>query len=244
MTDYRTERLQCHCCGKSSEHSVLMSSNTRGSPDLDQRPPKMYRWTIGSWLQECPYCGYVAPSIDKGDAKARSFLDTAEFRTASRDPSSDPASRRFLVRAAQHAHDGERRSAFLSTLSAAWVCDDANRPSEAAALRLKAARHLEGSRITSLDTRLLLLDVLRRASSWEAAEALIAELTAEELEYPFAEIVAFHRDKIAARDDARYTIGQALEGKPAPPVATSVADPELIKAIARHIQIIPSPRKT
>jgi len=37
--------------------------------------------------------------------------------------------------------------------------------------------------------------VLRQASSWEAAEALIAELAAEELEYPFAEIVSLHRSK-------------------------------------------------
>ena len=210
MTDYSTKKLQCYCCSKTSEHSVLMSSNSFGSPDLDQRPPKMYRWTIASWLQECPYCGYVAPSIDKGDVKARSFLDSAEFRAASLDPSPDPVSRRFLVRAAQHAHDGERRLAFLSTLSAAWVADDSNRPTDAAALRLRAAHHLEGSRITSVDTRLLLLDVLRRALSWEAADALIAELTADELGHPFETIVAFHRKKIDARDSDRYTIAEAL----------------------------------
>ena len=241
MTDYDTKRLQCHCCGKTSEHSVLMSSNSSGSPDLDQRPPDMYRWTIASWLQECPYCGYVAPDIDKGETKARTFLESDEFRAASLDPSPDPVTRRFLVRAAQHAYQGERRLAFLSTLSAAWVADDDKRPTEAAALRLRAARHLEGLRITSLDTRLILLDVLRRASSWEAAEALVVELTAEELEYPFAEIVAFHRDKTAARDAARYTVGQALEGKKPP---TTAEDQELINAIARHIKIVPSPRKT
>ncbi|PDT82779.1 hypothetical protein CO669_32565 [Bradyrhizobium sp. Y36] len=244
MTDYSTQKLQCYCCGKASEHSVLMSSNSRGSPDLDQRPPKMYRWTIGSWLQECPYCGYVAPDIDKGDAKARKFFESDEFRVASLDPSPDPVTRRFLVRAAQHAYQGERRLAFLSTLSAAWVADDANQPTEAASLRLRAARHLEGPRITSIDTRLLLLDVLRRASSWEAAEALAVELAAEELGYPFAEIVAFHRDKIAARDDERYTIGQALEGKPPPALPTTAEDQELIKAIARHIKIVPNPRRT
>jgi hypothetical protein len=210
MTDYNTETLECFCCGKSSEHDVLMSSNTSGSPDLDQRPPKMYRWTIGVWLQECPYCGYVAPSIDKGDPKARSFLDTAEFRAASLDPAPDPVTRRFLVRAAQHAHDGEKRAAFLSTLSAAWTADDSNRPSEAAALRLRAARHLDGPPLTSIDTRLLLLDVLRRASSWKAAEALTTELTAEQLGHPFEEIVTFHRNKIEARDSQRYTIAQAL----------------------------------
>jgi hypothetical protein len=239
MTDYDQRKLKCYCCGKLSKHWELMSSNSFGSRDLDQRPPGMFRSTIGSWLQECPYCGYVAPSIDKGDTKARSFVDTPEFRAASLDPLAEPASRRFLVRAAQDAFDGDRRSAFLNTLRAAWVADDSGRTSDATALRLKAAGHLDGGRITSIDTRLLLLDVLRRAANWEAAEALIAELTAEELEPPFSNIVAFHRGKVEARDGGRYTIAQAYSSKPEP--SRSEADPELVKAIARHLKIVRRP---
>lgn len=188
-----------------------MSSNSWGSPDLDQRPPGMCRATVADWLQECPFCGYVAPSIDKGDAKARSFLDTLEFRAACLDPLADPASRRFLVRAAQDAYYGDRRSAFLNTLRAAWVADDYKaRSSEALTLRLRAAAHLEGRPIKSIDTRLLLLDVLRRAQRWEAAEGLASELAAEDLGHPFADIVTFHRGKIEARDSGRFTIARAL----------------------------------
>ena len=189
-----------------------MGSNSWGSPDLDQRPPGMFRVTVADWLQECPFCGYVAPSIDKGDAKARSFVDTPEFQAACLDPLADPASRRFLVRAAQDAYYGDRRSAFLNTLCAAWVADDDKaQSSEALTLRLHAAAHLERRPIKSIDTRLLLLDVLRRAQRWEAAEALASELTAEDLGYPFADIVAFHRGKIEAGDSGRFTIAQALE---------------------------------
>jgi hypothetical protein len=125
----------------------------------------------------------------------------------------------------------------LNTLSAAWVADDRKQPSEATALRLRAAAHLEGRPIKSIDTRLLLLDVLRRASSWEAADALAAELIAEELEYPLARVVSFHRERIEARDDGRYTIAQVVAYKPKP--SPTVEDPELIKAIACHIKIIP-----
>lgn len=239
MTNYERRKLRCYCCGKTSEQTVLMSTNSFGSPDLDQRSAGMERSTIHTWLQECPFCGYVAPSIERGDAKARSFVQTAEFRTASSDPAPDPGERRFLVRAALDAYCGDPRAAFLNTLRAAWLADDRKQPSEATALRLKAAAHLAGSRVKSIDTRLRLLDVLRRASSWEAAEALIAELVDEELEYPFAEIVSFHRAKIEARDSGRYTIAQALEGKPEP--KHSEMDPELIKALARHIKIIPKP---
>lgn len=239
MTDYDERKLKCYCCGKLSKHWELMSSNSFGSRDLDQRPSGMFRSTVASWLQECPYCGYVAPSIDKGDARAKSFVDTAEFRAASLDPLAEPDSRRFLVRAAQDAFYGDRRAAFLNTLRAAWCADDSGRTSDATALRLKAAGHLGEGPLTSIDTRLLLLDVLRRAASWEAAAALIAELTSEELEHPFAEIVAFHRNKVEAKDSGRYTIAQAYTSKPEP--SRSAADPELVKAIARHLKIVRRP---
>lgn len=242
MTDYGEETIRCCCCGKKSRHTVLLSSNSfGGSTDLDQRPPGMYGLTVESWLQECPFCGYVAWDIAHGDDNARYFTSTPQFSAASLDPEPDPAVRRFLVRAAFEAYHGDRRSAFLYTLHAAWVADDRKQTGEARALRLKAAEHLAGVHIASIDTRLRLLDALRRASSWRAAEALITELAAEELEYPFAEIVCFHRDKIAARDDRRYTIQQALDGKPEPPPSY---DPELIKALSRHIKIIPNPRRT
>lgn len=86
MTDYDERKLKCYCCGKLSKHWELMSSNSFGSRDLDQGPSGMFRSTVASWLQECPYCGYVASSIDKGDARAKSFVDTTEFRAASLDP--------------------------------------------------------------------------------------------------------------------------------------------------------------
>ena len=218
MTDYRTETLRCYCCSGNSEHSVLIASNSFGSLDLDQRPPGMLGSTIQSWLQECPYCGYVAPSIEEGDASARSFLDTSEFGSASYDPVADPGVRRFLVRAAYDAYAGDRRSAFLHTVAAAWIADDLKQVAVATELRLKAAAHLAGYKARSIDLRLRLLDVLRRAASWAAGETLIAELDAEEPEYPFAEIIGFHRDRIAARDIGRYTIQQALQGKSAPKV--------------------------
>jgi len=239
MTDYDKRKRKCYCCGMASERWELMSSNSFGSRDLDQRPPGMFRSTVDAWLQECPYCGYVAPSIDKGDANARSFVETPEFRAASLDPLAEPASRRFLVRAAQDAFYGDRRSAFLNTLRAAWVADDSGRASDATALRLRAAGHLGEGPLTSLDTRLLLLDVLRRAASWHAAAALIAELMAEELEHPFADIVAYHRRRIEVRDSGRHTIAEALARESEPD--RGEADPELVKAIARHLKIVRKP---
>lgn len=239
MTDYKEEKLRCYCCGKKSKQTVLLSTNSFGSPDLDQRQGGMARSTISYWLLECPFCGYVAPNIEQGDAKAKSFMQTPEFQAASSDPTFDPAARRFLVRAAEHAHDGDRMAAFLDTLCAAWIADDRRQPDEAAALRLKAAAHLAGSQIKSIDTRLLLLDVLRRASSWEASEALADEMIVEDLGDPFVRVISFHRAKINARDNGRYTIADAQRRRR----GASTIDPEMVKILAGHLSALPSSRQ-
>lgn len=232
MTDYEREKLRCYCCGKTSVQTALLSTNSFGSRDLDQRPAGMARATVASWLEECPYCGYVAGNIEHGDAKARAFLDTPEFRAASLEPVADPAARRFLVRAAQDAHEGDRRAAFRHTLSAAWIADDRRQTSQATAFRLRAAEHLGNGPIRSIDIRLELLDVLRRASSWERAAALADEMTAEGLEHPFSAIVSFHRRKIAAKDSGRYTLTEALRMER----GNDEANAEMLKLLAHHLQ--------
>lgn len=239
MTDYKEERLSCYCCGETAKQTVLLSTNSLGSPDLDQRQGGMARSTISYWLQECPFCGYVAPNIEEGDAKATSFLQTPEFQAVSFDPTFDPAARRFLVRAAERAHHSDRMAAFLNTLRAAWIADDVKRPDQAAALRLKAAARLAGSELKSIDTRLLLLDVLRRASCWDAADALAVEMTVEDLGDPFARVISFHRAKINARDNGRYTIADAQRRRR----GASKIDPEMVKILAGHLSTPPSSRQ-
>lgn len=236
MTTYDTQTLRCYCCGRTSEHSVLMSTNSFGSRDLDQRPPQMMRSTMASWLQECPSCGYVAADIKTGDAKVQSFVGTPAFQALCAASSPDPAVRRFMVRAVIETHNGDMESAFTHTLSAAWIADDRGRSSEAAALRLRAAAYIEGT-AASLDTRLVLLDVLRRASNWEAAEALVDQLAAAKLEDPYAAIVSFHRSKIERRDSCCYTIADALADTPQPDNG-GAANPERLKILTDHLRKI------
>jgi hypothetical protein len=210
-----------------------MSSNSFGSRDLDQRPPEMMRSTMASWLQECPFCGYVATDIGKIDETARGFVRTPAFQALCADPAPDPVTRRFLVRAAIDAHGGDMESAFTQTLSAAWVADDSGRSSEATALRLRAAAYA-AAKAASLDTRMVLLDVLRRAEDWSGAEMLADRLAAEQLGHPYDTIVSFHRSKIVAKDTGRYTIADALAGTPKP--GTSAATPERVRMLADYLR--------
>lgn len=233
MTTYDTRKPRCHCCSKASKQSVLMSSNSFGSRDLDQRPPEMMRSTMASWLQECRFCGYVATDIGKDDAAARAFVGTPAFQALCADPSPDPVTRRFLARAALDAHGGDAESAFTHTLAAAWVADDSGRLSDATALRLKAAAHVAG-KAASLDTRLVLLDVLRRASDWSVAETLADVMATEQHGHPYDAIATFHRSRIAERDNGRYTIADALAEPPKPD--TSAATPERVRMLVDHLR--------
>ena len=210
MTSESQETIVCGCCGKRSDHWVLLSTNSSGSADLDQRPPEMERDTMEMWLQECPSCGYVAPSIDQGDEIDRANAASPEYRALVSGSFPSSLERRFRLRAGLVAQRGDAESAFSNALCAAWAADDHGTPERASEHRIKAASYVCGRAGVSLDTRLRLLDVLRRSSRWEAADGLASELKSEELEYPFDAIIDFHLDKIAQRDGGCYTIEEAL----------------------------------
>lgn len=42
-----------------------MSYSIFGYPDLDFRPSEMLRGTMGCWVQECPYCGYIHSTLNE-----------------------------------------------------------------------------------------------------------------------------------------------------------------------------------
>lgn len=229
MTTGKEEKVRCACCGGRSKHWVLWSTTSIGSADLDQRPPGMQRHTMDSWMQECPSCGYAAFSLDKADEEDRALVNAPAYRRLLAETFPSPGQRRFLLRAALADMKGDAESAFSNALCAAWIADDRRQPQQASELRIKASVYVAGETGISFDTRLRLLDVYRRASAWEAARKLAAELKAAELEYPCGEIVDFHIEKIASADSDTYTIAEALDGRPPPPPPASERLPFVIR---------------
>ena len=229
MTTGKEQNVRCACCGERSKHWVLWSTTSIGSADLDQRPPGMKRHTMGSWLQECPSCGYAAFSIDKADEEDRTLVNAPAYRRLLSETFPSPEQRRFMLRAALVDMKGNAESAFSNALCAAWIADDRHQPRQASELRIKAAGYIAGRTEISFDTRLRLLDVYRRASAWDAAQKLAAELKAEELEYPCGEIVGFHLERITSGDSGTYTIAEALDGRPHPPAPASERLPFIIR---------------
>ena len=187
-----------------------------GSSDLDQRPPAMKRHTMGSWLPECPSCGYVAASIGQIGENDRALVRDAEYQRLRSETFSRPEMRRFILRAKLDSMQENVEGAFSNLLCAAWIADDGRQEEQARQLRLKAAGFVAGKAGISIDTKLRLLDAYRRSSAWDAAHRLAAELKAERLDYPFAEIIDFHIARIDAKDAGAYTIADAVPERPRP----------------------------
>ena len=74
-------------------------------------------------------------------------------------------------------------------------------------------------------TALRRLDVLRRAGEFAAVEALAAKLVSGGLSQPHAAVVAFQRQRIAARDVGRHLLSSALPASEHGPHATQVMQP-------------------
>ena len=73
MTFYDHE-VTCIMCGAVHKEKFLSSYSNFHRPDLDFRPSEMGRNTMTFWLQTCPECGLVAPSVEQKRKIGKEFL--------------------------------------------------------------------------------------------------------------------------------------------------------------------------
>lgn len=221
MTKQSFDAFQCAVCDRVSLQGVILSTSAFKSPDLDFRPPPLERFTIDHWVQECPHCGYCAPVISEKIPRAGKMVRSGKYRKILRKPQRGEAQlyNQFLCASALYEHAGDLAAAARMALCAAWVADDKTRGKAKAVrarqqvLRLVDELHAQGGRLEEEPAweTLQLIDVARRAKEFDRANRLIAELAEVETE-PFPALVAFQRERVAARDTAAYTIDEAMEG--------------------------------
>ena len=208
MTTYMDEIVTCSACKSASNQTVLSSTIELGSPDLDLRPPKLRRYTMGTWVQCCPHCGYVASEIGEPPVS----LDIVKNVMASTgwvQPASIPTSGlalNFLRLALLEFEFARPDAAAESALSAAWVADDSRQTALAIECRTIAARHItlalskmeqNGDRRDTLHARLV--DVLRRSRRWRDADALCRQAQESVGDGIVATILQFQRKLIKKR---------------------------------------------
>ena len=156
----------CAVCGALHEYTILTSTNTFGSPDLDLRPPQMKRSTMPLWVQECPSCGYAAKEVSDPTQIPREYLQSEAYRNCGGIRFAEPLAGSFYRQYLILLWDQKFTKAFFALLHAAWVCDDADDAENAVRCRDIAAELLEMNILPAEQEKeylLLYADVLRRA---------------------------------------------------------------------------------
>lgn len=197
----------CAACGTPAP-PPFRAPAPEGAPDLDLRPGEPTRSTLPRWVQCCRVCGACAPDLAALPPDAAALVRSDAYRAVAENAGAhDPAALPFLRWAFLAEAAGDRAAAVEAVLHAAWAVDDAG--GDAAPLRRRAAR-LWGEPAEA-EAALRLVDVLRRAGEWDAAEGRAAALAAlPGLDDGTARILAFQRARIAGRDAGRHLISSAL----------------------------------
>ncbi len=125
MTFYTAE-VTCSICGTVHEERLLSSYSNFKRPDLDYRPSEMGRSTMSHWVQTCPECGLVAPSVEQNRKISRDYLDSEEYKTCrGRKFKSWLAEKLFKYYLISN-QEGYVDECMDSALHTAWACDDAD----------------------------------------------------------------------------------------------------------------------
>lgn len=124
MTLIISDQVTCSYCGERSEQHICVSSSILGAPDLDQRPGRLVRQTMHLWMQICPSCGLVAPSLNEESPSVCHIIAAENYRSAAADKGLPELARRFVCRAIIEESRGKLEMAALNYLRAAWAADD------------------------------------------------------------------------------------------------------------------------
>lgn len=207
MTTMYQDTVKCYVCGKESKQTVLGSTNSFGSPDLDLRPPEMMRGTMEYWAHECPYCGYIAENTDLGTVVTEAWLARVEFINANNIEFESELAKRCYKEYLINLEDENIYKAFAVILTAAWACDDAQDIENAVLCRNLALDLIDELIEKEDDPSTLMLqkiDLLRRSNQFNKA---LGEFSGIFMDKDLLQdILDFQLEKVKNHDNACYTI--------------------------------------
>jgi len=205
-----TVKTACGVCGSESAQRERMATTQMGPPDLDLRPAETARSSMPFWLRQCAQCGFVAPSLEKAEAPEAAVVGSGPYRSLLADTNVPPLARRFLLRAMILEETGKLPEAAEETLHAAWVADDARKGEWARAWRRDAVALFRSGPPVDVEQQVRIVDILRRAGDFQAAEEQAARLDRTPLVDPVDKVLAFERQLIAKGDARGYTVAAVL----------------------------------
>ncbi len=213
MTTMFHKEKKCAVCGREKNYIQLGSSNSFGPCDLDLRPPEMMRSTMHTWIEECPFCGYVMGNISSFPENVseksvlEKFVYSKAYQTAEGTHFKSELAERFYKRYILEREFGEISRSFDSLLRAAWACDDAGDKENAVHCRKEALKFLDimiSKDETNENLILQKADILRRSGMFEEVIKQYGDkkFSGELLK----NIASFQVEKSKLKDDKCYTV--------------------------------------
>lgn len=217
MTMLFNEKTRCAVCGLINEYTGIASTNAFGSMDLDTRPPEMKRSAIFAWVQRCPGCGYCASQVSQAPSQAADLVHSPQYTRQLSDSTFPDVANSFLCKALIEESAADFAAATWSLMSAAWACDDAEKPQAARTCRSKAADMTvkalsNGQKISPQEEAetAIQVDLLRRAGRIAEAQQLIAEKRPTITDDLISKVLTFQDALLSNGDEACHRISEAL----------------------------------
>lgn len=242
MTMLDSVTVQCGLCGTEAVFSLILSTSSIGSSDLDTRSPAMNRWVLESQVQRCPGCGYCASDVGVVSPDAPGVIKGQEYRDQLTDPSYPDLANSFLCKAILDRESKNFSEATWAFMMAAWVCDDADDVWQAIACRNKAVDTLMLAEIHKQHISkqeemnvAILVDLLRRSKQVEQARKIIAARRGRITDDLIKRMLAYQADLLDKNDFSCHTIAEARSHirKHAPAVVATRALDQALQAQQR-----------
>ena len=217
MTTMFPEEVPCGNCGKNFTIQVLGSTNSFGSPDLDTRSAPMERYTINTWVNRCPHCGYCSRNITESTAKTKAIIEGDEYREQLSDKRFSDLVNDFLCEAILAREQPDSGNQFWALLSAAWACDDDANVKGANTCREMASEvalkcQADGAQYApdAASEAALLVDILRRSGKFEEARKVIND-SISAIDHDVVKAILVFQGQLMDRNDrACHTIDEAM----------------------------------
>ncbi len=210
MSKFAVKSMECNICGRSNEVTILAMASSRGTADLDFRPPEVRRSAMPLWVHKCDYCRNVFSTSEPMPEYEEKYIDSKEYVNCAGIAGLPELGKRFVKLALIYQHCKEYKKAGDAFLCAAWVCDDEKLDVTAIVCRKRALscyNEVDASKVPKRELpelKLRIVDLLRRSGMFDDAAAFAGRLKFKTEQY--ARIQQFQIDRAKAGDKKCYRL--------------------------------------
>ncbi len=208
MTKMHLKTMSCPVCGRKQEVSVLSSTHSFGSPDLDFRSARPARDMLHWMIHSCSNCGYSAYSESFGDSVSKGVKEFVQSDSGFPERTWDTALS-FEKIAKIAVLENDWTAAFYGYLHAAWA-SERHYSDEPSTYRKEALavlkKHFTSLAISEDDRYLLFADLCRRTGDFASVTALEYQSEDDAVN----RILAFQKELAKKHDTGVYRVDAVI----------------------------------